>query len=55
MGKKKKNVQKPWCYYCDRIFVDEAQLVQHQRSRHFKCPECPKKLNTAQVKAVKTR
>lgn len=39
---------KPFCYYCDRVFDDEAQLVQHQRSRHFKCPDCPKKLNTAQ-------
>ncbi len=50
MGKKKKkNEQKPWCYYCDRVFDDEAMLVQHQRAKHFKCPDCPKKLNTAQV------
>ncbi|GAX84889.1 hypothetical protein CEUSTIGMA_g12310.t1 [Chlamydomonas eustigma] len=49
MGKKKKkNENKPWCYYCDRVFDDEAMLVQHQRHRHFKCPDCPKKLNTAQ-------
>lgn len=53
MGKKKKRSdQKPFCYYCDRIFDDEAMLVQHQRAKHFKCPECPKKLNTAQVNAV---
>jgi hypothetical protein len=52
MGKKKKkNENKPWCYYCDRVFDDEAMLVQHQRHRHFKCPDCPKKLNTAQVRA----
>lgn len=50
MGKKKKNKQeeKPWCFYCDREFNDEATLVQHQRNKHYKCPECNRKLNTAQ-------
>eukprot|EP00798_Chlamydomonas_sp_ICE-L_P005870 gene5870-6161_t len=48
MGKKKKTKVITFCYYCDRIFPDEAMLVQHQKARHFKCPECPKKLNTAQ-------
>ncbi len=50
MGKKKKKSDtKPFCYYCDRVFDDEAMLVQHQRAKHFKCPDCPKKLNTAQA------
>lgn len=55
MGKKKKNKKdeiKPWCYYCDRIFNDEATLVQHQKSKHFKCGVCNRKLNTAQGLAV---
>lgn len=55
MGKKKKATVKPFCYYCDRIFDDEAQLVQHQRSKHFKCPECPKKLNTAQARPTEIK
>lgn len=24
--------------YCDRLFKDEATLVQHQKAAHFKCP-----------------
>eukprot|EP00405_Crypthecodinium_cohnii_P015051 CAMPEP_0206459828 /NCGR_PEP_ID=MMETSP0324_2-20121206/24402_1 /ASSEMBLY_ACC=CAM_ASM_000836 /TAXON_ID=2866 /ORGANISM="Crypthecodinium cohnii, Strain Seligo" /LENGTH=274 /DNA_ID=CAMNT_0053931441 /DNA_START=69 /DNA_END=893 /DNA_ORIENTATION=- len=48
MGKKKKvtNVPEPkapsdfFCFYCDRPFDDEGNLVQHQRSRHFRCQEC---------------
>eukprot|EP00049_Salpingoeca_infusionum_P002237 m.55024 g.55024 ORF g.55024 m.55024 type:complete len:300 (-) comp11465_c0_seq1:2900-3799(-) len=47
MGRKKKKAQPAphttWCYYCERTFADEATLVQHQVSRHFKCPECGKK------------
>jgi DNA-directed RNA polymerase subunit RPC12/RpoP len=45
--KKAKEEQKPWCFYCDREFQDEATLVQHQKNKHFKCPECNRKLNTA--------
>lgn len=48
--KKKKNVDdgpKPWCYYCDRDFDNEEVLVQHQKSKHFKCHICHKKLYTA--------
>lgn len=49
MGKKKKKEDiKPWCFYCDRVFNDEATLVQHQRNKHYKCQECNRKLNTAQ-------
>lgn len=31
---------KPFCYYCDRTFNDEIVLLQHQRGKHFHCPEC---------------
>jgi hypothetical protein len=42
----------PWCWYCDREFIDEPTLVQHQKSKHFKCPDCNRKLNTAQGLSV---
>jgi transposase-like protein len=51
MGKKKKKDKdeaKPWCYYCDRIFNDESTLVLHQKSKHFKCATCHRKLSSAQ-------
>ncbi|KAG9302016.1 hypothetical protein G9A89_021060 [Geosiphon pyriformis] len=48
MGKKKKKVNvRPWCWYCERDFEDEKVLIQHQKAKHFKCPHCSKKLNTA--------
>jgi len=53
MGKKRKHapteedISKPWCFYCDRTFVDEKILIQHQKSKHFKCPKCHKKLGSA--------
>ncbi|CAG8478048.1 5628_t:CDS:2 [Paraglomus brasilianum] len=49
MGKKKKKqvVVRPWCWYCERDFEDEKVLIQHQKAKHFKCPHCSKKLNTA--------
>ncbi|TPX55090.1 hypothetical protein PhCBS80983_g05610 [Powellomyces hirtus] len=47
MGKKKRQEDKPWCWYCDREFDDEKVLIDHQRIKHFKCLECNKKLNTA--------
>lgn len=27
-----------------RDFDDENVLIQHQMAKHFKCPECPRKL-----------
>jgi hypothetical protein len=34
MGKKKKKeIVKPWCYYCDRVFEDEKILIQHQKAK----------------------
>ncbi|KAL7750242.1 hypothetical protein RI367_004415 [Sorochytrium milnesiophthora] len=47
MGKKKKRAFRPWCWYCDRDFDDEKVLIQHQKSKHYKCHICNKKLNTA--------
>jgi len=38
---------KPFCYYCDREFDEEAILIQHQKAKHFKCGVCHKKLTTA--------
>lgn len=55
MGKKKKKDKeevKPWCFYCDRLFDNEATLIQHQKAKHFRCAECNRKLNTAQGLAV---
>ncbi|KAK1325035.1 hypothetical protein QJS10_CPA01g00643 [Acorus calamus] len=53
MGKKKKRaVEKVWCYYCDREFEDEKILVQHQKAKHFKCHVCHKKLSTAGGMAI---
>lgn len=49
MGRKrKKNRQTSvWCFYCDRIFNDEGTLIGHQRTKHFRCSMCGKKMNTA--------
>ncbi|TPX30606.1 hypothetical protein SmJEL517_g05849 [Synchytrium microbalum] len=33
--------------YCDRDFEDEKVLINHQKAKHLKCPNCNKKLNTA--------
>ncbi|GJM99541.1 hypothetical protein PR202_ga16650 [Eleusine coracana subsp. coracana] len=52
MGKKKKRVDKVFCYYCDREFDDEKILVQHQKAKHFKCHVCHKKLSTASGMAI---
>ncbi|KAI4978366.1 hypothetical protein ZWY2020_014920 [Hordeum vulgare] len=52
MGKKKKQVEKVFCYYCDREFDDEKILAQHQKAKHFKCHVCHKKLSTARGMAI---
>uniref|UniRef100_A0A1I7WMH7 BED-type domain-containing protein n=1 Tax=Heterorhabditis bacteriophora TaxID=37862 RepID=A0A1I7WMH7_HETBA len=44
MGRKKKKVEKPWCWYCNREFDDDKVLIQHQKAKHFKCHICHKKL-----------
>ncbi|PWN36254.1 uncharacterized protein FA14DRAFT_113378, partial [Meira miltonrushii] len=49
MGRRKKNVPQfeAWCWYCDREFEDEKVLLQHQRAKHYRCPYCPRRLNTS--------
>ncbi|GAA5821502.1 hypothetical protein JCM10212_001492 [Sporobolomyces blumeae] len=51
MGKKKSKSQKlaalAWCWYCDRTFEDQRVLLSHQKAKHFRCPMCPRRLNTA--------
>ncbi|KAJ1477563.1 hypothetical protein T484DRAFT_1906143 [Baffinella frigidus] len=55
-GKKNKHNGglKNYCWYCgpEREFADEVTLIQHQRTKHFQCTTCFKKLTTA--KALKT-
>ena len=36
----------PFCYYCDREFDTEAVVIAHQKSRHFKCASCGKRMTT---------
>lgn len=45
--KVKKKRLPAWCWYCDREFSDLQVLITHQRSRHFKCPYCSKRLYSA--------
>ncbi|XP_039257549.2 uncharacterized protein LOC120334163 [Styela clava] len=52
MGRKKKKVIKPWCWYCNRDFEDEKILMQHQKAKHFKCHVCHKKLFTGPGLAI---
>lgn len=45
-------LDKRWCYYCERIFQDDAVLCEHQRIKHFRCDwdeqySCGKKFTTA--------
>jgi hypothetical protein len=49
MGRKKKKDARPYCWYCgpDKFFDDETVLIQHQRSKHFKCSICHRKMQTA--------
>lgn len=49
MGRRKKSVPQfeAWCWYCDREFEDEKVLLQHQRAKHYRCPYCPRRLNTS--------
>ncbi|KAK2716949.1 BUB3-interacting and GLEBS motif-containing protein ZNF207-like [Artemia franciscana] len=52
MGRKKKKMSKPWCWYCNREFDDEKILIQHQKAKHFKCHVCHKKLYTGPGLAI---
>jgi hypothetical protein len=44
---KKSKPNTPWCWYCEREFENEQILIQHQKSKHFKCPCCTRRLNSA--------
>ncbi|KAK3676643.1 hypothetical protein LTR78_003418 [Recurvomyces mirabilis] len=53
MGKAKRKhediqevLDRPWCYYCERDFNDLVILMSHQKSKHFKCYVCNRRLNT---------
>uniref|UniRef100_A0A914C745 C2H2-type domain-containing protein n=1 Tax=Acrobeloides nanus TaxID=290746 RepID=A0A914C745_9BILA len=52
MGRKKRKMAKPWCWYCNREFEDEKILIQHQKAKHFKCHICNKKLFTGPGLAI---
>lgn len=30
-----------FCYWCNKDFEDERVLIQHQLTKHFRCPVCP--------------
>lgn len=53
MGRKKRrNEERKECWYCERTFSDEVMLVNHQRTKHFKCPNCHKLFNSAPAMAT---
>jgi len=40
MGRKKRGTRKViFCYYCMKTFTDEKSLVEHQKSKHFRCTQ----------------
>ena len=60
MGNRKKKkkgakIQKPFCWYCERLFDNERVLVEHQKARHYKCRVCGKKMTTAGGLAIHLR
>lgn len=39
-----------WCYFCNKSFIDETQLIAHQKMYHFRCPVCHRiKLNSSNL------
>ncbi|CAG9467010.1 unnamed protein product [Pedinophyceae sp. YPF-701] len=44
---KEENKEIFFCYYCDREFPDEQTVILHQKSKHWKCENCQKKVNSA--------
>ncbi|EHS63434.1 uncharacterized protein PGTG_21567 [Puccinia graminis f. sp. tritici CRL 75-36-700-3] len=48
----RKAQQAVFCWYCEREFEDAKVLLQHQKAKHFRCPHCPRRLNTAGGLAV---
>jgi DNA-directed RNA polymerase subunit RPC12/RpoP len=49
---KKKALSMAYCWYCEREFEDTKVLLAHQKAKHFRCPHCPRRLNTAGGLAV---
>ncbi|KAL5339341.1 hypothetical protein BJX70DRAFT_158004 [Aspergillus crustosus] len=53
MGKKRRSptlqelLEQPFCYYCNKEFIDLKVLISHQKAKHFKCERCGRRLNTA--------
>lgn len=50
--KKVKDVNKPFCWYCGRIFDDNRVLVDHQKAKHFKCTKCRRRFKSAEAVAT---
>jgi hypothetical protein len=46
MGRKKRRAESSriFCYYCDRDFSTEHELVNHQKEKHLRCPTCHKRM-----------
>ena len=40
-------LERPWCFYCEKDFDTLPILVHHQRTKHFGCQTCTRKLTTA--------
>ena len=36
-----------FCFFCNRDFDDEKNLIVHQKSKHFRCPSCYKQCPTS--------
>ena len=50
--KRIKDINKPFCWYCDRSFDDEKILQNHQKACHFRCPTCRKRFSDGRAVAV---
>jgi hypothetical protein len=46
MGRKKRRAENSriFCFYCDRDFSTEHELVHHQKEKHLRCPTCHKRM-----------
>lgn len=46
MGRKKRRNAdaRIFCYYCERDFSSEHELVHHQKEKHLRCPTCHKRM-----------
>ncbi|CAN8064898.1 unnamed protein product [Agarophyton chilense] len=53
MGRRKKRAapnarERIFCYYCDRNFQQEQELLAHQKEKHLRCPFCTKRMLSIQ-------